>query len=134
MSVALSDEERRSFIERTLAELEQEHERRENRAQRRSTTRRSDQLIREEELSALRNDLRRRFYEENGYAQSVDRSGRSIWLSPAEQELRESGRKKRRKKRRVQLTAPRTNFKPRDVVLFILMCLGAVGLGLALVS
>ncbi|MEL6341909.1 MAG: hypothetical protein AAFV53_02175, partial [Myxococcota bacterium] len=44
-------------------------------------------------------DLRRRFYEENGYAQSVDRSGRSIWLSPAEQELRESGRKKRRKKR-----------------------------------
>ena len=130
--MGLSEEERRELVNSYLAELEEEHVRRESAAQARRTTRRSPEMeeqLRQEETNRIRNELRLRFYEQNGYQQSVDRTGRTVWLSPAEHDARK--RKRRRKSKRYKLDSRRA-IRLRDIGLFVLMCASAVLIGLML--
>lgn len=122
------------MVDNYLAELEQEHERRESSAQVRRRVKRSREMeeqLRQEEVDRIRNELRLRFYEENGYQQMTDRTGRMVWLSPSEFTAR--SRKRRRKSKRYKLD-PRRSIRLRDIGLFILMCISAVGIGLMLAN
>ena len=129
----LTEDERQQFVSKFLAQLEEEHERRESSAQVRRKgkgSKRTDAFKRQEEEASIRNNLRRQFYEEHGYKQTVDRTGRQVWLSPAEYEARHRVRKKRRKSARFK---PRLPTRMRDILLFCLMCVSAVMIGLMLV-
>ena len=132
--MGLSEQERRDLIEGYLSELEAEHARREQSVRVRRRSKRSKEMeeqLRLEEMERIRNELRLQFYEENGYQQSVDRTGRTVWLSPAEFNART--RKRRKKSRRYKID-PRRVIRLRDIGLFILMCVSAVGIGLMLAS
>jgi hypothetical protein len=132
--LGLSEEERRQLVTSYLVELEDEHVRRESAAQVRRTTKRSPEMeeqLRQEETNRIRNELRLRFYEQNGYQQSVDRTGRTVWLSPAETSVRK--RKRRKKSKRYKLGSRRA-VRLRDIGLFVLMCASAVLIGLMLAS
>ena len=129
----LTEDERQQFVTSFLAELEQEHERRESSAslrRKKKGSRRTEAFKREQEEAELRNSLRREFYREHGYKQATDRTGRQIWLSPAEYDARHRVRRKRRKSARLK---PKGPAKLRDILLFMLMCMAAVLIGLMLV-
>ncbi len=131
--LVLTEDERQQFVAEFLTELEQEHERREENAQTRKAqqgSRRTEAFKRQEEEADLRNNLRRKFYTENGYKQTVDRTGRQIWLSPSEYEARTRTRRKKRKKTRIK---PKRKAGLQDIMLFALMCASAVLIGLMLV-
>jgi len=134
-NVGLSEQERQALVSEYLAELEAEHDRREETALvARRTQVRSQEMeeqLRAEEADRIRNELRLRFYEQNGYQQSVDRTGRTVWLSPTEFSSRK--RQKRKKSRRYKLD-PRRALRLRDVGLFVLMCASAVIIGLMLAN
>ena len=129
----MTEDERQQFVASFLDELEEEHARRETLAsaqKQRFGSRRTDEFKREKEEAELKNSLRRKFYEENGYKQSVDRTGRQVWLSPSEFSKHHKVRRKKRKKTRIQ---PKVPARFRDVLLFVLMCVSAVLIGLMLV-
>lgn len=129
----LTEDERQQFVVRFLAELEQEHERRESSAsirRKKRGSRRTEAFKREQEEADLRNSLRREFYKENGYKQATDRTGRQIWLSPAEYDAQHRVRRKRRKSTALK---PKRPARLRDIMLFVLMCVSAVLIGLMLV-
>ena len=86
-----------------LAELEQEHQEREDRAQRKADRRkqqRQKEKERNKEVEALRAQMRRDFYADKGYEERIDPTGRRMYLSPAELENKKKrkGRKRSRKK------------------------------------
>lgn len=129
----LTEDERQQFVVRFLAELEQEHERRESSAsirRKKRGSRRTEAFKREQEEADLRNSLRREFYKEHGYKQATDRTGRQIWLSPAEYDALHRVRRKRRKSTALK---PKRPARLRDIMLFVLMCVSAVLIGLMLV-
>jgi hypothetical protein len=131
--LVLTKDERQDFVVRFLAELEQEHERRESIAsirRKKKGSRRTEAFKREEEEAELRNSLRREFYKEHGYKQATDRTGRQIWLSPAEYDAQHRVRRKRRKRTSLKVKG---FVRLRDVLLFVLMCMSAVLIGLMLV-
>ena len=86
------------------AELEAEHKDRELRAQRKSErrqNRRQQDKLRSKERDEIRATLRREFYEQHGYEEKVDPTGRKMYLSPSELEnkrRRKKGRRSRKKK------------------------------------
>ena len=131
--MVLTEDEHQLFVADFLTELQEEHERRESNAEgrrRKRRTRRTKAFKRKQEEADLRNDLRRQFYEENGYKQSTDRTGRRIWLSPSEITTHHRVRRKKRKKERFK---PKVPARIRDIILFVLMCAAAVMIGLMLV-
>ena len=95
--MALSDEEKESMRLQLLEELQKEHEKREERAQRKRDRRQlgtiRQETYRNQEIKQLQSNVRKQFYENNGYRLEKDPTGRDMWLSPSEQENR---------KRRVQ--------------------------------
>lgn len=131
--MGLTEEERREIVTDYLSDLEEEHARREAAARqvkrKVNRSRELEERLRAEEADRIRNDLRLRFYEKHGYEQATDRTGRQVWLSPAE--LATRGRKRRRKSKRYKLD-PRRAIRLRDVGLFVLMCASAVVIGLML--
>lgn len=133
--MSLTEEERREIVTSYLADLEEEHSRREMAAARVkrkvNRSRELEEKLREEEAQRIRNELRLRFYEKHGYEQATDRTGRLVWLSPAELGARK--RKRRRKSKRYKLD-PRRAIRLRDVGLFVLMCASAVVIGLMLAN
>ena len=102
--MALSDEEKEALRQKFLQELDTEHVQREERA-RRKRDRKTQTVIRQEthknrEIKNLQSEIRKRFYESNGYRLEKDPTGRDMWLSPAEQENRKSRNQNRKKKKR----------------------------------
>jgi len=130
--VGLSDDDRRTFAEQFLEELEAEHVRREHHAidrKRRRSARSRGQTQREHDINTLRDEVRTKYYDERGYQQQVDQTGRTVWLSPAEQELHQS---RRRRRHRLKGHLPKTPTQIREVILFGVMCAVAVIIGLML--
>lgn len=129
------ESERTALEESILAELREEHERREaqaaTRREQRQTSRQEEERRAREEAE-LRTALRLQFYEENGYRQAVDTTGRTVWLSPSEFALHDRKQRRKRKKHRFAVVSPRNLPRVRDVFLFLLMCGAAVGIGLML--
>ena len=106
--MALSEEEKESFRQQFLKELDEEHVAREERALRKRDRRQSFHLQenhKNKEIRQLQSDIRKDFYESNGYRLEKDPTGRDMWLSPAEQEnknIRSKGRKKKKKSSKKQ--------------------------------
>ena len=103
--MALSDEEKESIRLQLLEELAKEHEQREERAQRKRDRRQlgtiRQETYRNQEIKQLQSNVRKQFYENNGYRLEKDPTGRDMWLSPAEQENRKrrvQGRSKKKHK------------------------------------
>ena len=96
----LSKEEIDELTAQFRAELEAEHQEREARAQRRSERRKNKKKQRRagrnREEEALKDSIRASFYEEHGYEEKIDPTGRSMYLSPTEIENKK--RKRRSKK------------------------------------
>ncbi len=131
--MGLTNEERQEYVASILQDLEDEHRRREELAQdvrKKRRVRMSDEAVRERELSALRRATQQRFYEEHGYRQAEDRTGRPVWLSPTEFTLHKG--KRRKKSKRSKKIVPKLPSRMREVVLFVVMCLFAVSIGLML--
>ena len=101
--MALSDEEKESLRLQLLEELQQEHNQREERAHRKRDRRQlgtiRQETYRNQEIKQIQSDIRKDFYEHNGYRLEKDPTGRDMWLSPAEQENRKRRQKGRSKKR-----------------------------------
>ena len=102
--MSLSDEEKEALRQKFLQELNTEHVQREERALRKRD-RKTQTVIHQEthknrEIKQLQSEIRRQYYESNGYRLEKDQTGRDMWLSPAEQENRESRTKNRKKKKR----------------------------------
>ena len=102
--MALTDEERESIRLQLIEELTKEHEQRENRAQRKRDRRQlgtiRQETYRNQEIKQLQSNVRKQFYEKNGYRLEKDPTGRDMWLSPAEQENRKRRVQGRNKKKR----------------------------------
>ena len=103
--MALSDEEKESIRLQLLEELAKEHEQRQERAQRKRDRRQlgtiRQETYRNQEIKQLQSNVRKQFYENNGYRLEKDPTGRDMWLSPAEQENRKrrvQGRSKKKHK------------------------------------
>jgi hypothetical protein len=91
-----------SIRDEILAELEQEHQDREQRAHRKAERRKQKRRIereRSKEVEELRAQMRREFYVDKGYEERVDPTGRQMYLSPTElkNKQRRKGRKRRKK-------------------------------------
>lgn len=99
--MSLTEEERQAlaaeFREQLAAEHEQrlvKHAERERRRQDRHA--RGESVDRQVALSDLKETVRADFYKEHGYRRYVDSTGREIWLTPEEYEVRMARRKARR--------------------------------------
>ena len=108
MSTSNEQSDLEKLRQRILAELEQEHQEREDRAQRKADRRkqqRQKEKERNKEVEALRAQMRREFYADKGYEEGIDPTGRRMYLSPAELEnkKRRKGRKRSRKKQSFRL-------------------------------
>ena len=108
--MALSNEEKESIRQQILDELANEHEKREERAQRKRDRRQlgtiRHETHRNQEIKNLQSNIRKEFYEKKGYRLEKDPTGRDMWLSPSEQENRKrrvQGRSKKRHKNKEAL-------------------------------
>ncbi|MEC7985264.1 MAG: hypothetical protein VX278_08865 [Myxococcota bacterium] len=130
--MGLSDEEKNEIRSQFLEELEKEHQKREERAIRKRETQNNNQSIqsgkRNSELTQLRSEIRRQFYEERGYRLEKDQTGRDMWLSPSEQENKQKKRARRRSSRKSQKKLLSLNQK--SIVLYLFIMMAAVMLGL----
>ena len=102
--MSLSDKEKEALRQKFLQELNTEHVQREERALRKRD-RKTQTVIHQEthknrEIKQLQSEIRRQYYQSDGYRLEKDQTGRDMWLSPAEQENRESRTKNRKKKKR----------------------------------
>jgi hypothetical protein len=127
--LADDDEELR---ERILDELEQEHaERLEKLASRKrrakERTEERKEALRLEGTKKLRDELRDRFYDEKGYVEYVDASGRHEWVPKEEYEWR-----MRRRKRSRRSDLPMSN-RMREVVATVVALLIVVLIGIVFV-
>ena len=77
--MALSDEEKESMRLQLLEELQKEHEQREERAQRKRDRRQlgtiRQETYRNQEIKQLQSNVRKQFYENNGYRLEKDPTG-----------------------------------------------------------
>ena len=99
--LSLSDEEKRALELEFLKELENEHSTREKRAaekmQRSLNRHLTEKRMLEKQVTAFKSEMRRQFYNEKGYKQGRDPTGRLMWLSPSEQQSNNRRRGKKRK-------------------------------------
>lgn len=127
--MALSKEEKESFRVQFLEELDKEHLEREERARRKRERRHSVQQQenhKNKEIRQLQSEIRRKFYESNGYRLEKDPTGRDMWLSPAEQEnksVRRQGRKKKKKSSKKQ-EAQKQSFIMYAIVIALAIIIG----------
>jgi len=133
--LALSDEERKALRDEIQAELESEHLAREKRAQRKIESRDPELTKRPKdkkaEIKAIKMQLRRDFYETNGYKLQKDPTGRDMWLSPSEQEIRKSrNRNKRNSKHKKSFLKVHRN----NLVMYSIIMAMAVVIGLFIVK
>jgi hypothetical protein len=81
-------EEEEIFRQKLQEELNKEHDFRRERAQQRlgkiKRTTLSEEFQKEKEMDQIRNEVRREFYESNGYILVEDEFGVSTWLTPEE--------------------------------------------------
>ena len=102
----LNDDDKSEIKESFLRELEQEHQQREERVERKSkkesNIRAFSQERKENEIASYKSEIRREFYEEHGYRLQKDRTGRDMWLSPAEQNHQKKRRKGNRRKNKYE--------------------------------
>jgi hypothetical protein len=101
LNVPLDDDEE-ELREKILEELEQEHaERLEKLAHRKQRaherTEERKQALRAHGTKKLRDEIRDRFYDEKGYVEYVDASGRREWVPKEEYEWRMRRRKRSRR-------------------------------------
>lgn len=84
----LTPEEEQNLRQQLQSELEAEHQKRTEIAQRRlgkmSKTSISEEFQREKDLIKLRTEVRKQFYEDNGYIRTTDEHGIAIWMTPDE--------------------------------------------------
>jgi hypothetical protein len=118
--------------EKILGELEREHAERleklaarKDRARLKSRERQED--LRAESEKKLKAELRDRFYEEHGYVEYVDGSGRREWVPKEEYEWR-----MRRRKRSRKSDLPMSN-RMREVVVTALAVLVVIMIGIVFV-
>ena len=139
MSTSNEQSELEKLRQSILAELEQEHQEREDRAQRKADRRkqqRQKEKERNKEVEVLRAQMRREFYADKGYEERIDPTGRRMYLSPAELEnkKRRKGRKRSRKNQSFRLTEwIRSNGMSEWVVYIVIAGIAAVT-GLLLAS
>jgi hypothetical protein len=126
------DAEEDALRKKFLEELEAEHadrldqlDKRKSRAKARTRERREDFKL--ESQKQLKNEIRDQFYEEHGYVEYVDRSGRRQWVPKEEYEWRMRRRKKSRSS-----DAPMSN-RTREVMFYGLAVLVAVVIGIVFV-
>jgi len=131
--VPITDEERSDYADEFREELERDHLRRldnlQNQKQR--IRDRKDERSRrayEAEKAELRNDLRKKFYEEKGYKLYTDSSGRELWLTAEEYHYRTSRTRKRVQRKKTKIMGLRW----QTVALYIGAILIAVLMGLAM--
>ena len=94
----LNEDELQSLKNSIRAELEQEHQEREERARQkaeRRTQKKENSRSLQSEKERLKTQMRLEFYREHGYEEKIDPTGRKMYLSPSELE-----NKKRKKSRR----------------------------------
>lgn len=132
-TAVLTEQERRDAAAEFEAELQDEHVRRASAMERRRAKRVDGRSRREEEerrieLYELREEVRRRFYKENGYKRYIDSTGREVWLTPEEYKAR-SKRRRRRKAASIEHALPS---KYRTIALYGGLALLAMVLGFAL--
>ena len=130
----LSREEREEAEARFEAELAAEHADRKAAVQRRRRRRgeRSSTADDEERLIALydlREEVKQRFYRDNGYRRYIDSTGREVWLSPDEYAQRVRRRKRRSRSASV---SDRLSANSRQILLYSALGLLALVLGFAL--
>ena len=139
MSTSNEQSELEKLRQSILAELEQEHQEREDRAQRKADRRkqqRQKEKERNKEVEALRSQMRRDFYAEKGYEERIDPTGRRMYLSPAELEnkKRRKGRKRSRKKQSFRLSEWVRNSGMSEWIVYIVIAGVAAITGLLLAS
>lgn len=132
--MALTPEEIAEARERIRAELEQEHARRLAEVRRKrdkARRKRTERAEREREiaLARLREEEQARFYQENGYKLYTDSTGREVWLTPEEYEMRMRRRRHRRKRR---IYEPAVAPKGRVIVFYVGAFILAVIIGIVL--
>ncbi len=125
-------DEEDALREKILEELEREHaERLEKLASRkeraRIRSRERGEELRAESEKKLKNELRDRFYEEHGYVEYVDGSGRREWVPKEEYEWR-----MRRRKRSRKSDLPMSN-RMREVIVTALAVLVVIAIGIVFV-
>ena len=130
--MGLSDEEKNKLRSLFLEELKTEHQNREERALRKREKKNDNQIVqtnkRNSEMTQLRSEIRKKFYEEQGYRLEKDQTGRDMWLSPSEQENKKKKRARRRSHRNSKKTLLNLNKKP--ILLYLFIMIVAVVLGL----
>lgn len=132
--MSLESDERKRLAEEFQRELEQDHARRLERIQKRKAkaTARDRQRAEDERniaVSELKEEVRDRFYKDHGYKLYVDSTGREVWLTPEEYEIRMRRRRGRRAK-----VAPSVATQRRTWFLYGTVVVLAVLLGIALAS
>ena len=84
----LTPEEEEALRKQILQELEVEHESRTSIAQKRlgkmQKTSISEEFQKEKDVNKLKSELRRAFYEQNGYIKTTDEHGFTIWMTKEE--------------------------------------------------
>ncbi len=128
----LTDDERQAAAAAFAAELMEEHERRVAKAQRlkqrnESRAAQRDEAQRTRELNDLKDQVRAKFYREKGYRRYHDSTGRELWLTAEEYELRMARRKSRRR-----TFEPETNGRLRTALMYLGMLGVAVVMGFLL--
>jgi len=132
-TLPITDEERSDYSAEFRQELEQEHVRRLDRLdqQKQRIRDRKDERSRrafESEKADLRNELRKKFYEEKGYQLYTDSSGRDFWLTAEEYKYRTGRRRKRVQRKKTKVMGLRW----RTVALYMGAMAIAVLVGLAM--
>lgn len=127
----LSDEEKEAIRTQLLQDLQNEHTQREERAHRKRDRRQlgtiRQETFRNQEIQQMESNVRREFYEENGYKLEKDPTGRDMWLSPAEQENRQRRARGRNKKRHKDKEA---TTRQETLIIYALVIALAVVIGL----
>lgn len=129
----MTPEERAELERRFLAEVEQDHVRGLERVERKMANARLTQQERAarqrmHEIRLIRDGVRRRFYEANGYVR-IEENGRERWISREEHALRQ----KTRSRSNPRAVGARTSRKRRLLPLYLMLVLIAMAIGAFLV-
>lgn len=130
--MSLESDERRELEERFRRELEEDHARRLEKVERRKAKATSRERQRAEDehniaVSELKERVRDDFYKQHGYKLYIDSTGREVWLTREEYEVRMRRRRGRRAK-----VAPSVATQRRTWMLYGAVVVLAVLLGIAL--
>lgn len=133
----LNDKELQQLEEEFRAELEREHRYREERAKQKAARRRQKRKQGRSasvEIEHLKAQMRMRFYQDNGYEESLDPTGRKMYLSPSEIKMR-AGRENDAKNRKQQANSAKVFEKQFGVwPIYVAATFVAVVLALMLVK